>query len=43
MVEVGSHPAPSSIHRIWQAFSSQLHRVETFKLSTDPIVPREDT
>jgi transposase len=28
--------APSTIHRIWQAFSLQPHRVETFKLSTDP-------
>ena len=26
----------SSVHRIWQAFSLQPHRVETFKLSTDP-------
>jgi transposase/transposase-like protein len=29
--------APSTIHRIWQAFSLQPHRVETFKLSTDPL------
>ena len=28
--------APSTIHRVWQAFSVQPHRVETFKLSTDP-------
>ena len=28
--------APSTIHRVWQAFSLQPHRVETFKLSTDP-------
>jgi transposase len=28
--------SPSSVHRIWQAFSLQPHRVETFKLSTDP-------
>jgi transposase len=28
--------APSTIHRLWQAFSLQPHRVETFKLSTDP-------
>ena len=28
--------APSTIHRIWQAFSLQPHRSETFKLSTDP-------
>jgi transposase len=29
--------APSTIHRIWQAFSLQPHRVETFKLSSDPM------
>jgi transposase len=29
--------APSTIHRIWQAFGLQPHRVETFKLSTDPL------
>lgn len=29
--------APSTIHRIWQAFSLQPHRSETFKLSTDPL------
>ena len=28
--------APSTIHRIWQAFGLQPHRGETFKLSTDP-------
>ena len=28
--------APSTIHRIWQAFCLQPHRSETFKLSTDP-------
>jgi transposase len=28
--------APSTIHRVWQAFNLQPHRVETFKLSTDP-------
>lgn len=28
--------APSTIHRIWQAFGLQPHRSETFKLSTDP-------
>jgi transposase len=28
--------APSSIHRIWQAFGLQPHRSETFKLSGDP-------
>src|SRR6201995_4124250 len=27
----------SSVHRIWQAFSLQPHRSETFKLSTDPL------
>jgi transposase len=26
----------SSVHRIWNAFSLQPHRSETFKLSTDP-------
>ena len=29
--------APSTVHRIWQAFSLQPHRSETFKLSTDPL------
>lgn len=29
--------APSTIHRIWKAFRVQPHRVETFKLSTDPL------
>jgi transposase len=29
--------APSTIHRIWQAFGLQPHRQETFKLSTDPL------
>ena len=29
--------APSTIHRIWQAFSLQPHRAETFKLSSDPM------
>lgn len=29
--------APSTIHRIWQAFGLQPHRSETFKLSTDPL------
>lgn len=29
--------APSTIHRIWQAFGLQPHRVDTFKLSTDPL------
>src|SRR4029077_4886140 len=28
---------PSTIHRIWKAFSLQPHRAETFKLSTDPL------
>lgn len=28
--------APSTVHRIWQAFGLQPHRSETFKLSTDP-------
>src|SRR5215510_2415729 len=26
----------STVHRIWRAFSLQPHRIETFKLSTDP-------
>ena len=29
--------APSTIHRIWKAFSLQPHRSEIFKLSTDPL------
>jgi transposase len=29
--------APSTIHRIWQAFSLQPHRSESFKLSSDPL------
>jgi len=29
--------APSTIHRIWRAFSLKPHRSETFKLSTDPL------
>jgi transposase len=29
--------APSTVHRIWQAFGLQPHRVETFKLSKDPL------
>lgn len=29
--------APSTIHRIWQAFGLQPHRSGTFKLSTDPL------
>src|SRR6266446_284433 len=29
--------APSTIHRIWQAFCLQPHRAESFKLSTDPL------
>ena len=29
--------APSTIHRIWKAFSLQPHRAETFKLSSDPL------
>ena len=28
--------APSTIHRMWRAFSLQPHRSETFKLSADP-------
>jgi transposase len=28
--------APSTSHRIWQAFGLQPHRQDTFKLSTDP-------
>ena len=29
--------APSTVHRIWSAFGLQPHRVETFKLSSDPL------
>ena len=29
--------APSTVHRIWRAFGLQPHRLETFKLSTDPL------
>ncbi len=29
--------APSTIHRIWQAFNLQPHRTKTFKLSSDPL------
>jgi transposase len=29
--------SPSSVHRIWRAFSLQPHRSQTFKLSTDPL------
>jgi transposase len=36
MAEAVGH-APSTIHRIWQAFGLQPHRSETFKLSTDPL------
>lgn len=28
--------APSTIHRVWQAFGLQPHRSESFKLSSDP-------
>jgi transposase len=28
---------PTTIHRIWRAFSLQPHRTETFKLSKDPL------
>ena len=34
--------APSTIHRIWQAFSLQPHRSETFKLSADPYFVGQD-
>jgi len=33
--EVGH--SPSTVHRIWRAFGLQPHRVETFKLSSDPL------
>ena len=33
--EVGM--APTTIHRIWRAFSLQPHRTETFRLSNDPL------
>jgi transposase len=36
MAEAVGH-APSTIHRIWQAFGLQPHRTKTFKLSTDPL------
>jgi len=29
--------APATVQRIWKAFSLQPHRVESFKLSTDPL------
>jgi transposase len=29
--------APSTIHRLWQAFGLQPHRSKTFKLSSDPL------
>jgi transposase len=29
--------SPASVHRIWKTFGLQPHRVETFKLSTDPL------
>ena len=29
--------APSTVQRLWKAFSLQPHRSETFKLSTDPL------
>ena len=31
------HISTSSVGRIWGAFELQPHRVETFKLSTDPL------
>ena len=34
-MEIGH--APSTVHRIWSAFGLQPHRVETFKLSSDPL------
>jgi transposase len=36
MAQVAGY-APSTIHRIWQAFGLQPHRQETFKLSADPL------
>jgi hypothetical protein len=33
--------APSTVHRIWRAFGLQPHRVETFKLSSDPLFVRD--
>jgi transposase len=29
--------SPSTIHRIWKAFGLQPHRIESFKLSSDPL------
>jgi len=34
--------APSMVHWIWQAFGLQPHRVETFKLSTDPLIVEKE-
>ena len=31
----------TTVHRIWGAFGLQPHRVETFKLSSDPLVHRK--
>lgn len=39
--EVGLSPA--SVHRIWQKYGLQPHRVETFKFSTDPEFDRKLT
>ena len=36
MARVTGH-APSTIHRIWQAFGHQPHRLESLKLSSDPM------
>jgi transposase len=36
MAKAAGH-APSTIHRIWQAFGLQPHRTEAFKLSSDPL------
>ena len=36
-----SRMSQSAISRIWRAFSLQPHRVETFKLSTDPFFARK--
>lgn len=35
--------SPASVHRIWQKYGLQPHRVETFKFSTDPEFDRKLT
>jgi hypothetical protein len=33
----GDSHAPSTVHRIWRPFGLQPERLETFKLSSDPL------